>query len=172
MFRKKKDDDRRDPFDDLFGDFSGIEEMMNELMKNMFRGIDNLEPGKPLVHGYSMRIGPDGKPVINEFGNVDTHGKPKVSDSREPLVDVMESGNEIIVIAELPGVSKSDIELNVSKESMEISVDTPKKKYYKVVELPAEVKEDVDASYNNGILEVKLKRKKETKDKGKKINIK
>jgi HSP20 family protein len=171
----------RDPFDDFFTDFSRVEEMMNDLMKDMFSGKGRMEPGKPYVYGFSMKTGPDGKPKISEFGNVKageiSSGKkkgigPVVSDAREPLVDVSEREKEIIVIAELPGVSKEDIDLEISGSVLTIRVDTAKKKYYKEVELPAEVKDDAtNASYKNGILEVKLKRKK-SKKKGKKIQIK
>jgi HSP20 family protein len=170
----------RDPFEDFFSDFSGVERMMNDLMKNMFSGQGKIEQGKPYVYGFSMKTGPDGKPVIREFGNVkagqvDVDGAkslgPVVSDSREPLVDVVDQENQIIVIAEMPGVDKKDIEVEISGDNLVIKVERGAKKYYKEVDLPGEVKDDAtDASYNNGVLEIKLKRK--TKKKGKKIQIK
>jgi HSP20 family protein len=201
VFRKKKEreerrDDNedsfpkspfgRDPFgglfnnDAFFSDFSGINEMMNELMKNAFSGKMKVSGGQPFVYGFSMRTGPDGKPVVEEFGNVKpgvvpgSKGmQPVLSDAREPLVDVLERDNDIIIIAELPGVKKEDIELEATKDSLEIKVDTPEKKYYKVVALPCGVKEDAtDASYNNGVLEVRLKKVECKKEKGKKIEIK
>jgi len=194
MFKKKKDDEAkkpwddeetpfhrrsifdRDPFDDMFNDFGGfrgVEEMMNEMMRKAFAGAGKIEPGKPFVYGYSVRTGPDGTPIVEEFGNVKPGVKPKVSDAREPLVDVVERDEDLVVIAELPGVSKSDIDLEISGKSLEIKVDTPNKKYHKSIELPCEVKDDAtDATYNNGVLEVKLKRKECKKPKGKKIDIK
>lgn len=196
MFKKKKDKDEkeshepwhdnmpfgrrsvfdRDPFDELFGDFSGfkgIEDMMNEVMKKAFSGGDKFEPGKPFVYGFSMRTGPDGKPVVQEFGNAKGGPRPVISDAREPLVDVIERDEDLIIIAELPGVSKGDIDLKISGKTLEINVDTPNKKYYKSIELPCGVKEDATgATYNNGVLEVKLKRVECKKPKGKKIQIK
>ncbi|MBN2517847.1 MAG: Hsp20/alpha crystallin family protein [Candidatus Altiarchaeota archaeon] len=194
MFRKRKDEGDeedeprrpkgyRDPFfdesiDDFFGGFHRIDEIMNELMKNMFSGKGEFTMGKPFVYGFSMKTGPDGKPEIREFGNVKPtgapFGKPAITDAREPLVDVMDGEKEIIVMVELPGVSKEDINLEASETSLEVSVDNEKRKYHKVVELPAEVKEgEIDASYNNGVLEIRLKRKKEAKKVGgKKVQIK
>lgn len=201
VFRKKKDKEERrdadddsfprspfgrDPFgglfsnDAFFSDFSGINEMMNELMKSAFSGKMKVEGGKPFVYGFSMRTGPDGKPVVEEFGNVKpgvvpgAKGiRPVLSDAREPLVDVLERDKDIIVIAELPGVKKEDIDLEVTENGLEIKVDTPDKKYYKEVALPCGVKEDAtDASYNNGVLEVKLKKVECKKLKGKRIEIK
>ena len=186
VFRKKKDEKDKDPFGDrprrpfgadpfgdFFGDFHRMDEMVNELMRNMFRGIGNVEPGRPFVYGFSMKTGPDGKPVIREFGNVKPGQKPVVSDAREPLVDVIEGDKDIMVIAELPGVEKRDIDLEVVDDSLEIRVDTPQKRYYKSVRLPVEVVGDTaDATYNNGVLEVRLKRKAQKKTKGKRIQIK
>ncbi len=178
MFRKRRDkgwrDDRGDdPFGDFFGEFRRIDEIMNELMKTAFSSSFRAEPGKPFVYGFSMRTGPDGKPIIEEFGNVRPHGRPVISDAREPLVDVIDRENEVVVIAELPGVDKEKIDLEVGKDTVEIKVDTPEKKYYKLVELPAEVEEEgVEATYKNGVLEVKLKRKEKKKEKSKKVKIK
>jgi HSP20 family protein len=195
MFRKKGDDDEdedreprrpkgyRDPFfddsfDDFFGGFHRMDDIMNELMKNMFSGKGEFTMGKPFVYGFSMKTGPDGKPEIREFGNVKPQGvpfgKPAISDAREPLVDVIEGEKEIIVMVELPGVSKDDINLEATGTSLEVSVDAEKRKYHKVIELPAEVREgEINASYNNGVLEIKLKRKKEAKKaEGKRIPIK
>jgi len=172
MFRKKKRDDD-DPFDGFFEEFSRIDEIMEELMKNMFSNKGRIEMGKPYVYGFSMKSGPNGKPVINEFGNVKLGDRPTVSNEREPLVDVTETEKEVIITAELPGVSKGDIDLDVAEDSLEISVDTEKKGYHKVVSLPDKVKtDDVNASYNNGILEVKLKKEKASKKEGKKVKIK
>jgi HSP20 family protein len=180
MFRKKKDEKDGEPrrprgpfdeFDDFFMDFDKMDEMMNDIMKSMFSSLGDMQRGKPFVYGFSMKTGPDGKPVINEFGNVKPGKKAVVSDAREPLVDVMERDKDIMVIAELPGVSKGDIDLEFEGGALVISVEHPKK-YYKVVELPVKVVEDkIGATYNNGVLEIKLKRKSERKNKGKKITI-
>lgn len=180
VFRRRKDEEEdeerekgarftvrgRDPFDDLFVDFDRMEETVNEIMRSMVAGISRAQAGKPYVYGFSMKTGPDGKPVIREFGDVKSKGKPAVAGAREPLVDVIGREKEIIVVAELPGVSKEDVQLDAGRDSLEITVDTPGKKYYKEVQLPGEVEEDAtDASYKNGVLEVKLKRKKAKKGK-------
>ena len=173
MFRKKRRDGD-DPFDGFFEEFSRIDEIMEELMKSMFSGKGRFEMGKPYVYGFSMKTGPDGKPIINEFGNVKLGGSPTVSNEREPLIDITEREKELIVTAELPGVNKDDINLDLTEEVLEISVDTEKKKYHKIVNLPVRVKTgDINATYNNGVLEIKLERETPIKkEKGKRIQIK
>jgi len=58
-------DDRflNDMFDDrIFDDF-------RRMTEEMFRMMSNAQPGKSYVHGYNIRIGPDGRPRLEEFGN-------------------------------------------------------------------------------------------------------
>jgi HSP20 family protein len=110
----------------------------------------------PFVYGYSMKIGPNGKPEIRQFGNIKKSLKgPQVKNEREPLVDIVETNGEIRVVAELPGVEKSDIKLHGTDDSLTISVRTPQTKYYKEVMLPTKVKvKEAKSSYKNGVLEV------------------
>lgn len=161
--------------DDLFGlDFSRIHERMDRLMRDAFKGFDDIdvEPGKSYVYGFSMRTGPDGKPVVEEFGNVPRPGSEQIPGEREPLVDVIDGKDEVSVIAELPGVEKKDIKLKAGEDTLTISVDTESRKYHKEVRLPAPVdKEKVKAAYKNGILNVKLRRKERQKEDEKSIEI-
>ena len=77
------------------------------------------------------------------------------------------------MVAELPGVEKTDIKLHGTEDSLEISVDTPQYKYYKEVKLPAKVKvKEAKSSYKNGVLEVILPRAEMKKPKGEQIDIK
>jgi len=119
----------------------------------------------PIVLGYSMTVGPDGKPVIREFGNVkrgpNAGWKEALSETREPLVDVVDGDKEVRVIAELPGAKKEEIELTAEGKSLTISAETPARKYYRELELPSPVElERSKSSFNNGILEVTFPKRK------------
>jgi HSP20 family protein len=135
----------------------------------------------PFVYGYSMSIGPEGKPVIREFGNVKRSKKPTMfsferpglepKETREPLVDVIDEPEQVRVVAELPGVEKSDIRTVVSDATLTIKVDAGAHKYLREVELPVSVDLDSSiASYKNGVLELKL-RKLRPRMRGKEIKI-
>jgi len=175
-------------FDERMGE---MERMMEEMFKDFETDIPNnlvrekrLPDGGvakemgPFVYGYSFSVGPDGKPQFREFGNIrPTHklgtSRPTfdVRGEREPLIDIIPSEDEIRVIAELPGVEKSDIDLNVTEDSMGISVDTPSRKFKKQLELPTSVDPDsTKATYKNGVLEVTLK-VKEKKFEGKSVEV-
>ncbi|WP_457591114.1 archaeal heat shock protein Hsp20 [Geoglobus sp.] len=171
--RKKRDWDDEDWFDEFFRfPFEEFDELFKRMMKEFDELIRTAElsEGKPIVRGFSIRIGPDGKPEIREFGT-----KPSIKeeiDQRKPLVDVIETDEEIQVIAEMPGVNKEDIELSASETKLEIKAEGENRKYYEVVDLPDEVDPDsAKARYNNGVLEVVLKKKHPKKESKKKINI-
>ncbi len=132
------------------------------------------------VYGFSIRVGPDGKPVVREFGNMKpgtanpaNPAQPSLaSNEREPLVDVIPTENEVVVIAEIPGVEKHEIKLNSTPESLTISVNNPQRRYHRVVSLPCEVDPTgVVASYKNGVLEVTHKRVQPCDNKGHEIHV-
>ena len=142
-----------------------FKDLERELPKNLVRESKTPDGGVkkeigPIVYGYSVTIGPDGKPVVREFGNVRRgEGRPwkAIQDKREPLVDVGSSGKEVRVIVELPGVNKEDINVTVNERSMVISVDKEDRGYFKELELPGVVDpRGARSSYNNGILEVTI----------------
>ncbi len=185
---KKRQHPAKDPF---FGDvddiFKEMERMMNEQFKDFTKKVPKeyvkerqLPDGStvkelgPFVYGYSMKIGSDGKPEIQQFGNIKKglKGPLQVKEEREPLVDIMETQTEIRVVAELPGVEKTDIRLHGTEDSIDISVDTSQYKYYKEVQLPAQVHvKEAKSTYKNGVLEVVLPKAEPSKSKGEPINI-
>ena len=131
----------------------------------------------PFIYGYSMTVGPDGKPKVREFGNFKPQtriGKPHmdVKDEREPLTDVIDADSEIRVIIELPGVEKKDIKLSGTDDKLTISVETLKRKYFKEVELPAKIEVGkAITKYTNGVLDIIVPKKKQEETKSKPINI-
>lgn len=127
----------------------------------------------PHYYGYSVTVGPDGKPQIKEYGNVKPNLLP-TSDVREPLVDILvdDKENTLKLIAEMPGVEKKDIRVTVEGNIVNIEADHGDKKYQGKV--PIKHKVDIDsvkASYTNGILEVQFKLKKEDRPKGKTVEV-
>lgn len=163
----------RDPFrnmDEWFKSMGIDPKEFQSLFDDMQKGLQDAlsgmgqDPSKGFVGGFNVRMGPDGKPNFSTFGNkpkVDTTGaKPSVGvDEREPLTDVIEDPASIAITMELPGVQKSDIDVNMTEEHLEISVDNERRKYHKRVRLPAKVDPaTTKATYNNGILDVVVKK--------------
>ncbi|MFP3226628.1 MAG: Hsp20/alpha crystallin family protein, partial [Sulfolobaceae archaeon] len=78
----------RDPFD-LFDDLiRQIEEEFERFEREFMRigSEGKAETFGPYIYGFRVTIGPDGKPIVEEFGNVRSYkGKPMISEEREPL---------------------------------------------------------------------------------------
>jgi HSP20 family protein len=171
-------------FFDIDRIFEDLMRFMREFERRFYEEMREFKPEKPgrferiegpYVYGFSITIGPDGKPIIQEFGNVrKIRGKPSIVEEREPLVDVFESENEVSVVAELPGVEKDKIDVKVTEDgkTLIINASNEKRKYYKEIELPARVDpSSAKASYKNGVLEVKLKKIGKGEGKGVKIQV-
>ncbi len=150
--------------------FQGMELPKDLVRERKFPGGGTAKEMGPFVYGYSFSMGPDGKPVIREFGNVKppikgspfgvTRPKLDVKEQREPLVDTLVLSDSVKVVAELPGVEKSEIALECDGRNLVLKVDNDKHRYYKSLELPVEVDPDTSrASYKNGVLELILTRK-------------
>ena len=171
------DDDPRKKIRRWFGDFlpedmfkqieGMIDRMLDDLGDGTFIDSESLEEfmrnpqgTNPFVFGFSMTMGPDGKPTIQRFGNVspDETGV-RMTPQLEPLVDVIEEDDEIIVVAELPGVERDEIKVRIKGKTLTIHVENPARPYHKEISLPSKVKkEDASSAIRNGILEVRLKR--------------
>ena len=76
------------------------------------------------------------------------------------------------LIAEMPGVEKSNINVVIEKNIVKIDAEQDKKKYHSQVSLRIKVDENsVKAYYKNGILEVTLKVLEEEKPQGKRVEV-
>ena len=140
------------------------EDIQREFLKNK----DKFGFKGPIMTGFNVTIGPDGKPRFNKFGNIKMEPKERaeVQTTREPLVEVVDGKEEITLIAEMPGVSKEDILIKATSKSVTISTKPEStsygRDYYKEIDLPDQIDSDyAKARYTNGILEVKLKKIKE-----------
>jgi HSP20 family protein len=104
-----------------------------------------------------------------------------------PSMDISETDGEISVRAELPGLEAKDIDLDISGDILSIrgekkgKEETKEENYYtresyygsfqRSIRLPAEVQGDkVDASFKNGVLDIRLPKSEKTQSK--KIKIK
>ena len=112
------------------------------------------------IFGFSVRTmsgGDDAGVKVRPFGNMHKAKEGvAIEEDRDPVVDVLQEGDRMRVIAELPGVSESDIVYEVKGDVLTISTKGARK-YNAEVLLPQRAsKEGIQSSYNNGVLEIKL----------------
>jgi HSP20 family protein len=116
-------------------------------------------PGRTrAMYGFTVKIGAGGEPRVERFGNVrETNLGAVVEEVREPMVDVFDEGNEVVVIAEIPGVEENDLQLEVKDDILLLTASHGDRKYSKEVLLPCPVQENTAKStYRNGVAEIRL----------------
>lgn len=133
-------------------------------------GAGTCMPGS--VCGYTLTIGSDGRPVLQEHSNAAE--SPQTDGIREPLVDMITNEKEgtTKLVAEMPGVERNDIGVTVENKHVNITAEHGEKKYRVRAPLQRRVKDDLTkASYKNGVLEVTFQLLGEPKPKGKKVEV-
>jgi len=154
----------------LGGLFKGIEKLVDiaqelkeaggEIKKEGEIDLSNLKKGMKGVFGFSVKSAVGGKPVVEPFGNIKRTPKgPTIEKEREPITDIFDEEDEIIVMAEMPGINADDIKLDLKEDILDISAQNEDRKYHKEVLLPGKIQaETLQSSYKNGILEIKMKK--------------
>jgi len=170
--KKEKDEDKVEidfgvgkiSFGGLFKGLGNLIDLASKLSEEGVEkkgGIKGLPKGVKGVYGFSVRT-LAGKPVLETFGNVrETAKGPVVEEVREPIVDVFDEKDHILVIAELPGVSENEIKIEVVGDILNLVASDKDRKYTKEILLPSKVKaSSVKSSYKNGILEITLEKER------------
>jgi len=105
----------------------------------------------------------------------------------EPAVDVVEQNDNIVVKAQVPGIPKENIVIEVNGDQLTIKGEHKQEKeekkenfyrqeiqygsFYRIIDLPSEVeKNEAEATLKDGVLEITLKKNKSASPK--KIEIK
>ncbi len=110
---------------------------------------------------------------------------------RQPLIDLSDNGKEYVVKAEVPGIKKEDLNIEVTENGIEISGETKVEekeedkdrgylrkerryaKFFRSLPLPdAVLAEKADAELKDGILTVKLPKAAPPERKSKKVSVK
>lgn len=105
-----------------------------------------------------------------------------------PAIDVYEEGNDVIATMEIPGVRKDDIKVDLTGSTLTVSgqkerkEETRDEQYYRSersygsfsrsVELPGEVRtNEAQATFRDGVLEIRVPKTEESKRKSVKLKI-
>jgi HSP20 family protein len=113
---------------------------------------------------------------------------PEELEAGYPSVDIFEDKNKVVVKAEIPGVDKEDLDVNVTEDAIVISGEKKKeekveeKDYYRYersygsfhrsLPLPAGVQSDkAKARFKDGVLEITVPKTPEAKKKEVKVTV-
>lgn len=111
------------------------------------------------IYGFTVRTAGGGIPKVEQFGNIRaTEEGAVVADVREPMVDIFDEKKEIVIVAEMPGVSEEEIHIEIRDDVLCLQT-TGERKYEKEILLPGVVDaKKLNKTFKNGILELRLKR--------------
>ena len=155
-----------------------VEEAGGEIKrKGEIKGDDGEIKG---IYGFSIRSGIGNIPKVQTFGNIRPVEKKagkreiKITETREPIVDVFDEKDHVLIVAELPGVLEESIKLDLKGDILILEAGDEKRKYSKEILLPRPTSpgrspggraakvdfESKEKSFKNGVLEVKIPKKK------------
>lgn len=164
-----KDNEKRAKFDiGLGGIFKGLGDFIELLGDLAEKGEELRKEGEIKiggetkgVYGFTIRTVVGGEPTISSFGNIKKTPKgPKVSEEREPLIDIFDEREEMRIIAEVPGVNEETIKTEVKGDVLTLEARDTERKYYKEVVLPKGVDPStLKTKYRNGVLEIRINKK-------------
>lgn len=159
------------------GGGSGLGGILNGLGELVERLSDLAESGRELsqsgeigglgrskqmkgVYGFTVRVGLGNDGVkIEPFGNIrrdEQSGRSVVEEVREPVVDVFEERDYVLVVLEMPGIGTDDVRLEAKDDVLTVTAEKGDKKYRKEVLLPGVFpREKMQLSCANGMLEVR-----------------
>ena len=78
---------------------------------------------------------------------------------RQPIIDVFDEEDYLLVLAQLPGMDKQDVKVKADENTVTITAENAVKEYLETIKLPSHVmKGMVKFTYRNNILQAKLKK--------------
>lgn len=153
----------------LGGLFKGIEKLVDLAGKLEEKGgmskegeinFDHIKKGMKGVYGFTINTAGGGSPKVETFGNIKkTPEGPKVDEEREPITDIFDEQDEVVVIAEMPGIEENDLKIDLKEDMLEISAASKSRTYRKELLLPIKASnQNFQQKFTNGILEIRIKK--------------
>jgi HSP20 family protein len=172
MENNKKNEKKDEAAFEIFGLgglFKGIEKLVDLAGKLEENGgmskegeinFDHIKKGMKGVYGFTVNTAGAGSPKVETFGNIKkTPEGPKVDEEREPITDIFDEKEEIVIIAEMPGIDEAEIQIDIKDDILEISAESKNRKYHKEVLLSVKTtKQNLKYKFTNGVLEIRIKK--------------
>jgi HSP20 family molecular chaperone IbpA len=129
----------------------------------ILRKLDEAEREKVSKISRTRNLKVRGRPYPHRYRSSKTL-KKAVWKEPEPLVDIFQEKESVLVVAELKGFKRENIKTHAEKQRLVLSAKAQGRKYYKSLNLPKGViPETMRITYKNGVLEIRLKKASEEK---------
>ena len=111
------------------------------------------------VYGLTISTLAEGIPRVERFGNIrQTEEGPVVADVREPLVDMFDEADEIVLVAEMPGANEEDITVELHGDVLVLETSGERKYAREVVVSSPVDPASLEKTYRNGILQLRMRK--------------
>jgi HSP20 family protein len=158
----------RDMLDELDKYFEEFEKDVQDVVRNSISAVHSQT--EPYVAGFSFRLGPEGRPNVQFFGDSPLHHDGFRSPMSEQILD--EKNGLLRLVLDMPGVEKSDINVEATEDSAVVTAERGPRKYKADIDLKAQVKPDGGkAEYKNGVLEISFSLRDKTNKGYRRVNI-
>lgn len=170
---KKRDDAKEGMDKELQDIFSDLGRDLSRLMQKLAEKGEEFR--KKLEEGQGIDIG-GLEDLFRSFGfeavdvEFKSEGGRRTTSStrekapvkvREPVVDVFDEADEVLIYVELPGVKQEDIKIQMSGRTLRIEAEHADGRYRKIIQIPESAKGMPSYSYKNGILKVRFSKRPE-----------
>lgn len=147
--------------------FRGLGDLLEVIQKMDLQGVSEVNKtgrfgsssprGLKGAYGFSVRVGELGDSSIRSFGNLKAgSGSVEFDEAWEPILDLFDEGDRILVVAELPGIDEDQLQMEISGECLQLRASGVRR-YKKDIMLPCPVDEkNIVSVFKNGIVEITL----------------
>jgi HSP20 family protein len=146
--------------------------VISKLIKELSSNQNLFNASKPFSYGLNIRVDSNGITVTNALHGGTPQQQPQKAKELEPLIDMIDRGEELVLLAEMPGAEPDSI--SVSSDSSTIAISASgRHNFSKIIQLDSHVDpRKAKARYNNGVLELILKKSDKYKGDSVEITIK
>jgi HSP20 family protein len=117
--------------------------------------------GKPFMAGFSLKLGPEGRPSVQFFGDSPVRNDGYRSPMSEQILD--EKQGVLRLVLDMPGVEKSDIQVESTGDRAKVVAERGARRYRAELALRSEVDPATGrAEYKNGVLVISFSVKDKT----------
>lgn len=114
------------------------------------------------VYGFTVRTGLGGERdevKVEPFGNIkrdEQTGHAVVQERREPVIDLFDEPDQVILVAEMPGIAAAQVQVEIHDDILTLHAGEGERSYYKEVVLPAPcATTPASITCNNGVVEIR-----------------
>ncbi len=145
----------------IAGILRGLGDLVDTLSKLEREGVLKDAQGRTKgVYGINVKVGlGEQGPKVEPFGNWkrdENSGEAVVHELREPVADVFEESDHLLIVAEMPGVTEKHVHLEADGDLLTVAAEHKDRKYRKELHLPRAI-DPAKASIaaNNGVIEIR-----------------